>query len=971
VGHAVPTPSSSARIAAQFTAGAKVASAAVIVIGALVIAGWLLRIPFLVRLHPAFAAMKFNTALSLVLLAAAIRLGIGREGSARLPQGLAVAAVAIAAATLLENAAGLDLGIDELVVRDDTASGLPGRTSPATAGCVLALGAAVMGRATAWAGRLALAVALCAHVGVLGYLYGVHDLYAIGPYASVALHTALAIYALAVAIVLAPPRPRGLMRLLASESPGGVLARRLVPAVLVIPAALALLRQWGEQLGLYGTGFGRAILVASNTVVLLALIWSTAARLIRSDEQRRAAESVVRDREAYLAITLASIGDGVITTDERGHIAQMNPVAEQMTGWRSADAAGRPLTEVFEVVDEDSGTPVDNPVERVLRSGVVVGLANHSVLISRDGKRLAIADSGAPIRDADGPIRGVVLVFRDQSEGRAAERLLRDSEARKAAILASAMDAIVTVDSDGVIREANPAAEAMFGTDAAIGVALVDWLAPGPGRDAVARLLTSVEPSVLGARVELTALRDSGEFPVEVSITRIGRDEPATFTVFVRDMTDAHRARADLVRSRDRLRALARVSDACAAVATSYQPLLAQIARTVADIVGDASVVALISDDGDQLATAASAARDPALEPDFNRYFAGLSAPLTTSTSVSATVARTGQPMRVEADPAGVASQADEALRPLLAQVDVHSLAVVPIRVRDTVIGTLLMLRNAPGRGYTDDDVTLLQDLADRAGLAIENARLYVQLEQRVLERTAELEAANQELESFSYSVAHDLRAPLRAISGFSHALLDDAAARLAPEDLRFANQIRDAAHRMGELIDALLDLARISRTEPRRRRVEVSEIARRVVAALHAGHPERDVEVVIADDLVAHADPRLLEIALTNLLGNAWKFTGKRTQARIELGQLPGDRPPVFFVRDNGAGFDPGQADKLFGVFQRLHAAQDFDGTGIGLATVHRIVRRHGGVIWAEAELDRGATFYFTLQSPDKRYRT
>ena len=657
----------------------------------------------------------------------------------------------------------------------------------------------------------------------------------------------------------------------------------------------------------------------------------------------------------------------MIATDERGRIVQMNPVAEHLTGWRSADAAGRLLTEVFQVVDEDTGTPVDNPVDRVLRSGVVVGLANHSVLIARDGSRLAIADSGAPIRDAGGPIRGVVLVFRDQSEARAADRLLRDSEARKAAILASAMDAIVTVDSEGVIRETNPAAEAMFGRgrDAAIGAPLVDWLAPGPGRDAVARLLTSVEPSVLGARVELTALRDSGEFPVEVSITRIGHDVPAAFTVFVRDMTDAHRARSDLLRSRDRLRALAQVSDACAAVATSYQPLLAQIARTVADIVGDASVVALISDDGDQLATAASAHRDPALEPDFNRYFAGLSAQLTTSTSVSATVARTGQPVRVEADPVGVAAQADEALRPLLARVDVHSLAVVPIRARDAVIGTLLMLRNAPGRDYTDDDVALLRDLADRAGLAIENARLYVQLEQRVHERTAELEAANQELESFSYSVAHDLRAPLRAISGFSHALLDDAAERLTAEDLRFANQIREAAHRMGELIDALLDLARISRTEPRRRRVDVSELARRVVAGLRASHPGRELEVVVADDLVAHADPRLLEIALTNLLGNAWKFTGKRAQARIELGVLPGDRPPVFFVRDNGAGFDPSQASKLFGVFQRLHAAHDFDGTGIGLATVHRIVRRHGGVIWAEAELDRGATFYFTLQSP------
>jgi light-regulated signal transduction histidine kinase (bacteriophytochrome) len=290
---------------------------------------------------------------------------------------------------------------------------------------------------------------------------------------------------------------------------------------------------------------------------------------------------------------------------------------------------------------------------------------------------------------------------------------------------------------------------------------------------------------------------------------------------------------------------------------------------------------------------------------------------------------------------------------------------VVAIRARQTVIGTLSVLRNTPDRSYTAEDVTLLQDLADRAGLAIENARLYARLEDRVRERTAELETANQELEAFSSSVAHDLRAPLRVISGFSHALLEDAADRLAPEDVRHANQIRDAAGRMSELIDDLLDLARISRIEPRRRRVDISELARGVLAGIRAAQPGRDVEIVVADDLAAHADPRLVEVVLTNLLGNAWKFTGKREHARIELGVMPGNRPSVYFVRDNGAGFDPAQAGKLFGVFQRLHTADEFDGTGIGLATVQRIIHRHGGVIWAEAELGRGATFYFTLEAP------
>ena len=941
------------------------------VLGAIVVIGWCFDIPTLVRLWPSFASMKFNTALSLIALGAAIRLSIGgAAGRVWLMRGLAIAATAIGGVTLVESIAAIDLGIDQLLVRDLTDSGLAGRMSPWTSVCLVALGAAVLRRSSPWAGRVALAVALFAHIAVLGYLYGVADLYAIGPYSAVALHTALGLYALAVAMLLAPPRPRGLLRLLASDSPGGVLVRRLVPALLVIPAVLALLRQWGEQAGVFGSGFGRALLVASNTVVLLALIWSTAAALIHTDDQRRIAEVGVREREVYLATTLASIGDGVITTDEHGRVVEMNPVAEQLTGWSGGEAAGRPLPEVFDIVDEDTGAAVDSPVDRVLRSGVIVGLANHTELIARDGNRRAIADSGAPIRDGGGPIRGVVLVFRDQTAERTAARALRDSEARKAAILASAMDAILTVDAGGIIREVNPAGEAMFGRDrdAAIGMHLVDWLAPGLGRDAVGDLLGAAAPSVPGARLELTAIRPgagAGEFPAEVSITRIVRLEPAMFTVFLRDVTEAHRARADLVRSRDRLRALAEVSDAFAAVATTYQPLLDQIARTVADIVGDGCVVAVISDDGDQLQVVSSAHREPGLDHAFKTHLTSVRGALATGTSVAATVARTGQSRRADVDPAAAAAQADEGFRPLFSRLEVFGLAVVPIRARDTVIGTLSVLRNAPGRSYTDEDVTLLQHLADRAGLAIENARLYAQLEQRVHQRTAELEAANQELESFSYSVAHDLRAPLRAIAGFSHALLEDATERMTVDDRRLANQIRDAAHRMSELIDALLDLARISRTEPRRRTVDVSELARRLVAGLRAGQPARAVDVVIADGLVAHADPRLLEIILTNLLGNAWKFTAKSADAQIELGVLPVDRPPVFFVRDNGAGFDPAHAGKLFGVFQRLHTASDFEGTGIGLATVHRIVRRHGGVIWAESDPGRGATFYFTLQAP------
>jgi len=224
-------------------------------------------------------------------------------------------------------------------------------------------------------------------------------------------------------------------------------------------------------------------------------------------------------------------------------------------------------------------------------------------------------------------------------------------------------------------------------------------------------------------------------------------------------------------------------------------------------------------------------------------------------------------------------------------------------------------------------------------------------------------EAASKELEAFSYSVAHDLRAPLRSIDGFSQALLEDCADRLDADGQRYLTHVRESAQQMGELIDDLLSLSRVTRTELRRERVDVTALVRSVLERLRESQPDRQVDQVVQDGLVAQADPRLLDVALTNLLGNAWKFTSKRTSARIEFAAKAGEHPPVYCVRDNGAGFDARYADKLFGVFQRLHAAHEFEGTGIGLATVRRIVTRHGGQVWAEGQVDQGATFYFTLE--------
>lgn len=228
-------------------------------------------------------------------------------------------------------------------------------------------------------------------------------------------------------------------------------------------------------------------------------------------------------------------------------------------------------------------------------------------------------------------------------------------------------------------------------------------------------------------------------------------------------------------------------------------------------------------------------------------------------------------------------------------------------------------------------------------------------------ERTTELELAVEELESFSYSVSHDLRTPLRSIDGYSHVLLDDYASVLDAQGQHYLGRIRDAAQRMGLLIDDLLGLARVVRLEPKRAVLDLSVMAREVLARSAQAEPRRQVEIRIKDGLSAQADPTLMGMVLENLLGNAWKYTAQTPHAIIEFGVQQHAGEAVFYVRDNGAGFDMQFADKLFAPFQRLHGAE-YPGTGIGLATVRRIIQRHGGRIWAESRVDCGATFYFTL---------
>ena len=292
----------------------------------------------------------------------------------------------------------------------------------------------------------------------------------------------------------------------------------------------------------------------------------------------------------------------------------------------------------------------------------------------------------------------------------------------------------------------------------------------------------------------------------------------------------------------------------------------------------------------------------------------------------------------------------------------------IPLMDQRKVIGMIAMANRESG--YTADHRQDMEALSIAIMEAIrrkkaedEVIKLNAELEQRVIDRTEQLSAVNKELEAFSYSVSHDLRAPLRSIDGFSQALLEEYQEKpLDALGKTYLERVRKASQRMGMLIDDMLKLSRMTRAEMKKEAVDLSGMIREIAEAHQKGHPDRAVDVTVQEGIMVQGDPTLLKIAMENLLDNAFKFTSKDAHPRIEFGTTVKEGKTVCFIRDNGAGFDMAYAGKLFGAFQRLHAKDEFAGTGIGLATVQRIISRHGGRVWPEGEVGKGATFYFTL---------
>jgi PAS domain S-box-containing protein len=669
-----------------------------------------------------------------------------------------------------------------------------------------------------------------------------------------------------------------------------------------------------------------------------------------------------REAELRQARVLDAALDAVIEIDEQGLVTEFNLAAEQTFGIARSAAVGRSLETL--IIPERFRDAHRTALARLAGTGPcgesrLMGKRVELCAMRADGSEFPVELALVATTGFDGRHRFTGFL-RDLTEQKRAE----ESLALQAHALEQAQFGfVISNPATQVITNVNPAYEAMTGytADELIGSSGEQLIAQ-PSQSGISGLRRMLEErGHLTYELQLRR-KDGTTLPILASSTTIVTRSGVTMRVSTAiDISEDDRLERERTAAAVRMELLASTGHEFVAYSGNVGPLLDLVARRLSEIIGEGCTVRLLSEDRAWIEPAASIHHaDPAIL-ELARHVLGTQRQRV-GEGIAGRAAASGVPVVVtDVDLGNILAMTPTAFRPLVARLGTTTALAIPLRSRGRTLGAINLWRSTPGNPYTVEDQRFAQDLADRAGLAIDNAILVETLEQRVAERTTTLEAVNRELESFSFSVSHDLRTPLRAIDGFSRMLIDDYGHRLDDGAQHYLSRIRAGAQRMSQLIDDLLNLARISRVSLATTSVDMSAVAGEVIAEIQRRDPGRAVQAHVAPGISARADARLITILLENLLGNAWKFTAKQATAEIWFGMEAG----AFFVRDTGAGFDMAYADKLFTPFQRLHSDRDYEGTGIGLATVHRIVTLHGGRIWAEAKVGGGATFFFTLGLP------
>jgi PAS domain S-box-containing protein len=676
-----------------------------------------------------------------------------------------------------------------------------------------------------------------------------------------------------------------------------------------------------------------------------------------------------REAEETLSGFFAGSLLGLFIVDRELRYVRVNATLAEMNHRSVEDHIGRPAAEVL--------AGFGDPLLSALRSVVDTGEPIHDLEVGGaipgwPGGERHVLVSIFPIAGLDGEVRFVGGAVLDVTGARLAERELQRLKQRLEATVMASPLAIVAAGHHRKVQLWNPAAAAIFGwtADEVLGKELP--IIPPDLRSQVEALEQRLMEGEQFAGLDMPCVRKDGErihASISLALMRGQAGEPDSALMILEDVTER---RANVVRLARLTRLYQVLSSVTEAIPEEREPgrLFETVCRVMVGQGGFRRAWVARRRRNGLVQVVASAGVDG---PDDPSVEAGIVlADKLGNVSVALAEGRSDTTRDIATDPR-TSVLAEEA-----AAAGIRSAAAVPIFIDGRHDTVLAISSSEPGR-FDAEELGLLERLAADVGFAVqaggeEAARrkaerrleaLNRNLERRVRERTDALEAANAELEAFSYSVSHDLRAPLRALDGFSLALAEDYGDRLDGQAEDYLARIRAASQRMAQLIDDLLMLSRVTRRDMTPREVDLSELARTIGDELSADDPDRRVTMTVAEDMVVTGDAQLLGVALRNLLGNAWKFTSRTQGAEVEVGMDLHDGERAYFVRDNGAGFDAKYGDKLFAPFQRLHGEDEFPGTGIGLATVQRIVRRHGGRVWAEGATGKGATVWFTLGPP------
>jgi len=670
--------------------------------------------------------------------------------------------------------------------------------------------------------------------------------------------------------------------------------------------------------------WGTFSIIALEATVLSAVLLFGARRVKRHYRSLRAANERLGESEERLARIVETVPDGIVIFNRDGMITFANAAAEKILGLTRSEIAERTYHDPQWKITSVDGGPVPDqqlPFRRVMRTGEPLHGLEHAIE-KPSGEHVILSINVAALRDASGDIAGMIAAMTDITGRRQAEEALRRANDTLAAMIQASPLAIFTTDLAGNIEMWNPAAERIFGWTAEELIGRSNPTVPEGAEEERCALRQRMLQGEAVTGLELRRKRRDGALiDVSLSAARLHDADGRVSGIMavVADITERKRAEEALREAKDKYRTL--VEDALVGVCIIQDGRLAYVSPALAEASGytQGELAALPS------------VLDLVAEED-----RPLAAEIIRKRLQNETAPRTHAFRGRRKDGS-------------LADIEAHA-TLTQYNGRPAILGTML-------------------DITDRKRAEEEIRRLNEELGQRVAERTAQLEAVNQELESFSYSVSHDLRGPLRAIDGYSRVLLEDHSASLDGEAQRLLNIIRRNTTNMARLIDDLLVLSRLGRRELKKSSANMAALVQSVVEEQGKQVPERSIDFVIGDLPPARGDSQMIHQLLENLISNALKFTQHQPSPRIEVGSRLEAGATVYYVRDNGVGFDMAYADRLFRVFERLHSMEQFEGTGVGLAIVKRIVERHGGRVWAEGTVDQGAAFYFTLPGAKKKH--